>query len=135
MTIQNVNMGANLQTQALLIGTRQMGMSAENLANQNTPGYKAKAIDFEAALKNAQDGNLQNINSRTTNVQHQNLNWQEENYPLAYRTNVQPSINGNTVDPHVEKAEATKAYLDIQANHRFYAEKMQNLTLVIKGKL
>ena len=36
---------------ALELRSQRMGLLASNLANAGTPGYKAKDIDFAAALK------------------------------------------------------------------------------------
>lgn len=43
-------------TTVLDLRARQQSLSASNIANADTPGYKARHLDFEAALSDAFDG-------------------------------------------------------------------------------
>ncbi len=38
---------------ALAVRSQRMGMLASNIANASTPGYKARDVDFRAALNGA----------------------------------------------------------------------------------
>lgn len=69
---------------ALALRAYRMQLLASNIANADTPGYKAVDIDVEEALRNGQS-NISDI-------------------PLKYHVPAQPSIDGNTVDMDVERA-------------------------------
>lgn len=94
------------QTALNLLGARQE-LLASNIANADTPNYKAKDIDFASALKNAMADTSAPMQAAKTSPMHL------EGYtgasilgsPVMYRKPVQPSADGNTVDMDVERAQ------------------------------
>ncbi len=80
---------------------------ASNIANADTPGYKAVDIDFQEALRVARSiANTPPFSLATTASGH--VQGQVQNslpsYPLKYQVPMQPSVDGNTVDMDVERA-------------------------------
>ena len=53
---------------------------------------------------------------------------------LKYRIPHQPSVDGNTVDTDIEKAEFSKNVLQFQASLRFLSGRFSGLLLAIKGE-
>ncbi|MFY9328974.1 MAG: flagellar basal body rod protein FlgB, partial [Georgfuchsia sp.] len=80
---------------------------ASNIANADTPGYKAVDIDFQEALRIARSvtntAPLTLSNTTTSHLQGQ-TQFSAPPYPLKYHTPSQPSVDGNTVEMDVERA-------------------------------
>ena len=95
--------------QQLALGLRayRQQIIASNIANADTPGYKAVDIEFQEALRNAQAAaNVPPVSLTTTSGGHlsgQSTGTQPP-IPLKYHVPSQGSIDGNTVEMDVERA-------------------------------
>ena len=94
--------------QALNLRSKRQEVLSSNIANADTPGYKARDFDFTAALKNATDGRgvkpLRNTELVRTNAAHIPARAVAvPAAPLLYRVPTQPAVDGNTVDMDVER--------------------------------
>ena len=122
---------------SLLLRSRRSEILASNLANADTPGYKAKDIDFKEAMSDAMGTRSEfkkgSLKMTTTNAQHlQTSNGFSTD--IKYRNPYQPSLDGNTVDAGIEKTEFSKNSIYYNANLRFLTGKFQGLTKAIKGQ-
>lgn len=90
---------------------------AANIANSDTPNYKARDVDFAAALraaKGATGGALPLVRSNSAHMPG-NAGASAANADMIkYRSAVQPSLDGNTVDPDVERAAFTENAMHYQ---------------------
>jgi len=118
---------------ALLIRSKRTELLAANMANADTPGYKAKDIDFKQALQNAQQSNS-DFKMTTTSDKHIAGNGFSINGDVKFRVNNQPSVDGNTVDTNVEKAEFAKNALQYSASLRFLDGKFSGIKKVLKAQ-
>ncbi len=88
---------------------------ASNIANADTPNYKARDIDFAAELRRVQQGGQSGLKLEVTSPRH--LSAPAVN-PLAvrimYRQPIQPSIDGNTVNMDVERGKFTNNAIHYQ---------------------
>ena len=117
---------------ALRVRGQRAGVLANNLANIDTPNYKARDLDFKAILN--QTTSESNFNMQATNDRHITLgNAFGEDSDLLYRTPQQPSIDGNTVEDQIEHAEYMKNTLAFQASFQFLNGKFQGLRTAIRG--
>jgi flagellar basal-body rod protein FlgB len=95
----------NVHHDALTVRSARMEVISGNLANANTPGYKARDIDFTKAMKSAQSA--QSISSSSSMVKtHDNhmSGSSRINAELEFRVPTQPDTgDGNTVDSQVER--------------------------------
>jgi len=123
-----------IHEQALYVRARRSSIIASNLANADTPNYKARDIDFKAVLKNlAGDTGPGRMN--TTQPGHiQPAGSSAGDSELLYRYPYQPSIDGNTVDSQLEKSEFTQNALRYQATLQFLGGKIKGLMKAIKGE-
>ena len=88
--------------QALQVRTQRMEVISGNLANANTPGYKARDIDFNKAMKSAQTSQASS-NMVKTHEQHMS-GGSRINVDLDFRIPTQPDTgDGNNVDVQVER--------------------------------
>ena len=105
---------------------------ASNIANADTPGYKARDIDFRSVLAKAGG---QQLNLKTTQGAHlSGASSSLSGAKLLYRTPNQPSIDGNTVNSQVETTEFTKNAMHYQSTLTFLNGKFKGLRLAIKGE-
>lgn len=117
---------------ALLLRGKRMEMIANNISNADTPGYKAKDIDFKSVLAQQASSSTR---MTTTHEKHINVSSNAiGGGDVLYRTPMQPSIDGNTVEIDVEKAQFAKNTIEYQATFSFLNGKIKSLMSAIKGQ-
>ncbi|MCG8612735.1 MAG: flagellar basal body rod protein FlgB [Pseudomonadales bacterium] len=119
-----------IHEQALNVRVKRAELLANNLVNADTPGFKARDIDFKAVLQGVQKDTL---DMEQTNSRHLSTGASSE-FDLMYRNPVQPAIDGNTVDTQLELAAYTKNNLDYEASFQFLNSKFKGLSGAIKGE-
>jgi flagellar basal-body rod protein FlgB len=102
---------------------------ASNIANADTPNYKARDIDFKSAMQNAMAGrnDAGSLSMAVTSGAHQTGNGTSGPGTLQYRTETQSAVDGNTVDMDVERAQITDNALQYQILAQFISNKFQGL--------
>lgn len=121
--------------QTLGLRSRRAEVLANNLANADTPHYKARDIDFAKALEQRVAGERQpRFTLNTTSDKHLDGMAMIALDDLLYRTPNQPSVDGNTVEEQVEHAAYMKNALAFQASFTFLNGKFKGLTSAIKGE-
>lgn len=118
---------------ALHFRSERAAVLANNLANIDTPNYKAKDLDFKQALQ--QKMGSSGFDLETTQDRHiggEGFNTAEGD--VLYRTPQQPSIDGNTVEDQIEHAEYMKNALAFQASFQFLNSKFTGLRSAIRGE-
>jgi flagellar basal-body rod protein FlgB len=118
--------------QGVLIRSKRAEVLAGNLANADTPNYKARDIDFKQALMEAQAG-ADSRQMKVTNSKHIQTAGAGGTSELLYRNPLQPSVDGNTVDTQLEKAKFTENALQYQASLSFLSGKIKSLISAIRG--
>ncbi|PCS21963.1 flagellar basal body rod protein FlgB [Candidatus Enterovibrio escicola] len=104
---------------------------ASNLANANTPGYKAQDLDFERTLQAVTFG--VNIGLSRTNGRHI-YSLSEVNGKKMYRIPNQPDTgDGNTVDAQVESNLFMKNALEYQSSLYFLGSKFKRISKALRG--
>lgn len=118
---------------ALLLQGERLGVLTANLANADTPGYKARDIDFAAVLgKSGADSPLP---VAVTNAAHIVL--QDDGLPtgdVKYRIPYQASLDGNTVEMPVEQAAFAENNVRYQASLTFINNQISLLQFAIAGQ-
>ena len=133
MTISFDKALGNLPDHLGIYGRRTRVLAA-NIANADTPGFKARDIDFRSVLAGAGAGGEQ-LALRTTQGNH--LGGAGSALPgseLLYRIPIQSSLDGNTVNAQVEQAEFTENAVRYQSTLTFLNGKFRGLKLAIKGE-
>ena len=119
---------------ALNLRAKRSEVIAGNLANADTPNYKARDFDFQAALQSRMD-NPSGGHMRITNDKHFGMqNFGPGGTSLDYRTPSQPSIDGNTVEEQVEHAAFMENTLEFQAAFTMLNSKFKGLKSAFKGQ-
>ncbi|MFW6093487.1 MAG: flagellar basal body rod protein FlgB [Pseudomonadota bacterium] len=120
---------------ALTLRAHRTEVLANNVANADTPNYKARDFDFKAALAAETGTTPQQGTMRTTHSAHIGAGGEGAGAPdLEYRIPTLPSLDGNTVDAHVEQSEFADNTLNFMASMRFLDGKFKGLLTAIKGE-
>ena len=109
---------------------------AGNIANADTPNYKARDIDFSAALKNAVAGRDAGGSLALAATSSRHLQGTSDSGPvrLLYRTPMQPSADGNTVEMDVERAAFSENAIRYEAGLTFITGRVRTLLTAIQGQ-
>ena len=122
------------QETALQLRAQRQQLIASNIANADTPGYKARDIDFRAALDSAQGGRTVASGLARTSARHlTGAAGGVAAAPALYRATVQASIDGNTVDMDVERAHFADNALRYEANLTFISGQIKTMLAAIQG--
>lgn len=120
---------------ALSIRAQRAEVIAENLANADTPNYKARDLDFQSMLQNAHQRQNRGLEMNVSNGKHVSggatLFADDE---LLYRNPLAPSVDGNTVEAHVEHAKYMENSLAFQSSFTFLNSKFKGLMSAIRGE-
>ncbi|MGB6306338.1 MAG: flagellar basal body rod protein FlgB [Steroidobacteraceae bacterium] len=122
-----------IHEQALLLHGQRLGVLAANLANADTPGYKARDIDFSAVLSGSQ-GETE-LPLQVTQAAH--ITFGDGDQPsaeLKYRNPYQASLDGNTVEMPVEQAAFSENNVRYQASLNFINLQISDMQLAIAGQ-
>lgn len=121
---------------ALSIRDQRQQLLASNIANADTPNYKARDIDFSSALKQAlsqNSGTPAGTLNKTADT-HLNAQPNPNAVPPYYRTNGQGNIDGNTVDLDVERNQFTDNSLRHEASLTIINLQIRGLLAALQGQ-
>lgn len=126
-----------VHAQALNLRSQRTELLAANLANADTPGYRARDIDFRSAMAQASgQTNGMAVRLQTTSAGHigpTTVNGSPAP-ELKYRTPLAPSLDGNTVDAQLEQAAFAENTVRYQATLSFLSSKFRGLMTAITGQ-
>ncbi|AUM11654.1 flagellar basal body rod protein FlgB [Ketobacter alkanivorans] len=123
-----------LYQHALELRSQRANVLANNIANADTPGYKARDIDFQQMLKVRMGETADIVPVESTSANHFIAIPQADTITgLKYRNPTQPAIDGNTVDAQAEKTEFARNTMEYQAAFEFLNGKVKSLMSAIRG--
>jgi flagellar basal-body rod protein FlgB len=108
--IDKLGQALDFNAAALKLAARRQEILAANIANADTPNYRARDFSFEAALRSA-----------------------TEAVRGLYRLPTQPSIDGNTVDMDTERAQFAENAVRYEAALRFLNGQIKTILSAIQG--
>lgn len=100
---------------ALQLRQQRMTMLASNIANAATPNYKAKDLDFGAALKAVESGG-------------------STDSAVRFRVPIQPSLDGNTVELATEQTAFAENAIAYRSSLSFLQGRIGTLSRALKGE-
>ena len=136
-----------IHPQALTLEAKRNELLAANLANVDTPNYKARDIDFKAALSAAAGGasppgsasyalSLRPANASQPGAVADNASATGDSSidaALKYRVPMAPALDGNTVDEQLEQAAFIENSVRYQATFTFLNNALRGLMTAITG--
>lgn len=124
----------SIHDDALLLRGQRTSILASNIANADTPNYKSRDIDFGAMLRSASQQQADQVVLASTHRDHMTNQSSSMQPALMYRNPLHPSLDGNTVDSHVEQAEFSENALMFQTSFTFLNSKVTGLMKALKGE-
>jgi len=117
---------------ALKLRANRAELLAANIANADTPNYKARDIDFKRTLAMAAS---EKADMKMTNGKHIDSSGNSKvGAKILYRIPNQPSLDGNTVDLQTERSAFMENSMMYQASLRFLNGKISGLMTAIRGE-
>ena len=131
----NIDAALGVHPQALVLRARRAEVLAANLANGDTPNYKARDVDFRATLSAAADAAANSVLplAQTAGAHLPAAGAALPGAELLYRVPSQPSIDGNTVDTQVEYSQFAQNAIQYQASLSFLNSRIHTLMSAIRG--
>lgn len=108
---------------------------ASNIANADTPNFKARDVDFREALTGALGGATRGLPLKTTAQRHiagADANPLEAS--LKYRNEVQGAVDGNTVNMDTERAAFAENSVQYQASVTFINGLLRSMQMAVQGQ-
>jgi flagellar basal-body rod protein FlgB len=106
---------------ALEVRSQRMGVLASNIANASTPGFKARDIDFSAALSSVENAGATSGGDAIGGA-------------LKYRVPTMPSMDGNTVELSTEQTAFAENAVQYQTTLSFLNGRIGQITRALKGE-
>jgi flagellar basal-body rod protein FlgB len=122
---------------AVLVRRDRAEVLANNLANADTPNYKARDIDFRKAIHEVSlqsDSRFKPDMQRTNSRHLEGFAELSTSDYLKYRMPTQPSLDGNTVEAHIEKAKFAENAMHYQATLEFIDSRIKGISNALKGQ-
>jgi len=126
----------NFHTQALRVRDQRQQVLASNIANADTPNYKARDLDFKATLQNALQGTPATGGTALATTAPGHLPGRPGaagEAGLLYRTPAQGSVDGNTVNMDAERAAFTDNAVHYEFNLTRLSQQIKGLMAAIQG--
>ena len=135
--INKLDKGLNYHHQALSLRAARQELLSSNVANADTPHFKAKDIHFANVLQErlAQTSVTGRTGLSTTSPMHiANQKLGQIGDDLLYRVPLQPSVDGNTVDMDSERTRFADNAIKYDASITFVSNELRNITLAMQER-
>jgi len=136
-----IDQAFSVKARALSLYSRRAEVLASNIANADTPDYKARDIDFRSVMSQVQQGQQGSIEAERTSSRHLGvrgggvgLAGSDYGSSLKYRIPMQSSLDGNTVNSEVEQARFSENNIKYQASFSFLNGTIKGLMSAIRGE-
>ncbi|HYE33919.1 flagellar basal body rod protein FlgB [Methylocaldum sp.] len=130
MTI-NFDNALGIHPLALKLRDQRTELLASNLANADTPNYKARDLDFRSVLKSVAPSP---VNLAATQAGHLTATPFGSRGETSYRVPSQPSLDGNTVETEQEQMRFAENAVQYQATLNFLSGKISSLRIALTGE-
>lgn len=135
--INKLDKELNFYHQALSLRAARQELLSSNVANADTPNFKAKDIDFASVLSERLSPTTRpnTVNLNTTSPSHINSATQGGiEGSILYRVPLQPSADGNTVDMDAERTRFADNSIQYDASITFITNEFRNLMLAMQER-
>ena len=117
-----------IHAQALGLRSKRMEVLARNIANADTPHFKAKDVDFRSVLKQSREDAL-----NSTHNLHMKIAMEEDSGGEKYRVPFNASFDGNTVEMNVEQAKFGQVAADYQTTLNILENRVSGIRRALRG--
>jgi flagellar basal-body rod protein FlgB len=132
----NFGKALGIHEQALGFRSQRAEVLANNIANADTPNYKARDLDFASVLaeqsNRMQRGGVSLNRTDSRHIPAEGVNTGDAELP--YRTPFHASMDQNTVDLQIEQSNYAENAVQFQASFTFLNNKFKGLTAALRGE-
>ncbi|WP_425928525.1 flagellar basal body rod protein FlgB [Pseudomonas sp. NyZ201] len=126
-----------IHEKALSFRAQRAEVLANNIANADTPNFKARDMDFSKVLaaeaeKTQNGGHFALDRTNARHIEAEGVTLSDES--LQYRTPMQPSIDQNTVDAQLEQSSYAENAVGFQASFTLLNSKFKGLVSALRGE-
>ncbi|SEI77848.1 flagellar basal-body rod protein FlgB [Allopseudospirillum japonicum] len=129
----NFDNALGIHPQAVQVRSQRAEILANNIANADTPGFKARDLDFQGMLKGEYD-KRQRMELARTNASHIPAAVETHDSALKFRIPNQPAVDGNTVEADIEQGKFAQNSLQYQSSFTFLNSKFKGLSRALKSE-
>ena len=130
--MREVDSSLGLAAKALGLYARRSQVLASNLANADTPNFRARDIDFRQML-GAEQSRIKRVEMARSRPEHLASGGSGGEPALRYRAAAQSSLDGNSVDAAVEQGEFAANAVRYQAALRFVDGRVKSILAAVRG--
>jgi flagellar basal-body rod protein FlgB len=130
----NLDAYLGVHQDALKLYGQRTAVLANNIANADTPNFKAQDIDFRAVLAGTAGANTLPLSTTSSAHVAGSAQGAGTAAQLKYRVPLAPSLDGNTVDVQMEQAAFADNSVRYQAALSFLSGKFKDLMTAITGQ-
>lgn len=131
----DLNAELGLTAQSLAVQSKRLQMLAANIANADTPNYKARDLDFRSVLNKVADAGATTTMAKTQPTHlDAPIADADSDTGVKYRQPLAPSLDGNTVDMQLEQSSFAEATVRYQSSLAFATDTFRGLMLAITGQ-
>ena len=134
MATIGVDNALGIAPQALMLRGQRTSVLANNIANADTPGFKAQDFNFQQVLAAQTAQAADGVRLANTHSRHLAAASPQVDANLQYRTPLMPSLDGNTVDTQMEQAEFAQNSLMYLTSLRILNGRITGMMGAIKGE-
>ena len=128
----NVDSIFGVHVQAVRVRGERAEILAQNMANADTPGFKARDVNFQELIAKE---SFNGASLQTTHSRHiASVDNVGSGTRLQYRIPQQASLDGNTVDMQTERAEFMRNAIMYQTSLQFLNGRINGLMTAIRGE-
>lgn len=128
----NFDKALGIHQQAVTFRAKRAELLANNIANADTPGYKAKDVEFKDVMSTTIAGRASQL--KTSHAHHISTNKGFVDADMQYRIPSQPSLDGNTVDSQQEIAAYSENAIRYMASLQFLNSRFKGLMTALRGE-
>ena len=126
-----IDKALGISPQVLALRAQRMNLLSSNIANADTAGYKARDIEFAAALSQAEQSQAR---VERTHAAHIALSGSAEQPDALYRLPAEVAPDGNSVDPAMEHQAFMENALRYQASLQLLDSRIKGIKNAIRGE-
>ena len=132
--VSRIDQETSFSQTALNLRAYRQALLASNIANADTPNFKARDIDFKSSLSAALGASsAAQLPLAQTAAGHLDATTANRfGAKLQYRTDYQSSVDGNTVNMDVERGAFAENALHMEAVLSFVRDQFKNLNLAVQ---
>ena len=133
--ISPIDQALQFQQTALQLREARQELIASNIANADTPNYQARDIDFASAMQGALGNQPGSLPLAATAPQHLSGSSGASvlGAPVQYRSVIQPSADGNTVNMDAERAQFAENTIRYEASLKFVGQQVKDILATLQG--